>query len=692
MKAYDFKDIRNVCILGHGGVGKTSLTEAMLFLGQGTDRLGKVADGNTTSDYDPEEVKRKISISTSLAPLEWKNTKLNILDTPGFFDFAGEVKQAVRVADAAVIVAAAKAGVQVGTEFSWNYCQERKIPKLIFVSKMEEDNANYAKVLESLREHFGMSIAPFYVPILDGEKFKGYVNVIKMQARKFEGDKIVDIPVPDEMMDDVMPARQMILEAIAETSEELMDKFFAGEEFTPEEIQTALRAGVEDLSITPVLCGSSFTSASIRKLLDAIIEYFPSPDEAPEEIGAKPGTEDEVSIKCDPAAPLAALVFKTIADPFVGKLSFFRVYSGTLKPDSTVYNANQAMVEKVGKLFVMRGKKQLDATAVSAGDIGAIPKLAKTNTGDTLCAQSAPVILKGIEFPAPSLIMAIEPREKGDEEKISVGLARLREEDKTLRVETNTETHQTLIEGMGDLHLDIITSRLKEKFKVSVDLTQAKVAYREAIKKKVKVEGKHKKQSGGHGQYGHVWIEFEPDPTAEDLVFEEKIFGGSVPKNYFPAVEKGLRESALHGTLAGYPVVNLKATLLDGSYHPVDSSEMAFKMAASLAFKSGMAQASPVLLEPVNSLEVLVPDQYMGDIIGDINKRRGRVLGMNPVGNGVQQVVAEAPAAELSSYATDLRSMTQARGTFTQSFARYEEAPPQVTQKIVEEAKKHQEA
>lgn len=690
MKAYDFKDIRNVCILGHGGVGKTSLTEAMLYLGQGSDRLGKVADGNTVSDYDPEEVKRKISISSSLAPLEWKNKKINVLDTPGFFDFAGEVKECVRVADAAVIVVAAKAGVQVGTEFAWNYAEERKIPKIIFVSKMEEENANYAKVLENLREAFGMSIAPFYVPILDGERFKGYVNVIKMQARKFDGDKIIDVDVPEDMMDVVLPARQMILEAIAETSEELMDKFFAGEEFTPDEIQTALRAGVEDLSIVPVLCGSSFTSASIRKLLDAIIEYFPSPDEGPKEVAVKAGTEEGVEIKCDPNAPLSALVFKTIADPFVGKLSFVRVYSGTLKADSTVYNANQAQTEKVGKIYFMRGKKQLDTPQIIAGDIGAIPKLVKTKTGDTLCLSSNPMILNGIEFPKPALTLCISPKTKGDEEKISTGLNRLMEEDKTLQEEINTETHQTLIKGLGDLHLDVIVNKLKDKFKVDVLLSEPKVAYRETIRKKVKVEGKHKKQSGGHGQYGHVWIEFEPGEET-DLVFDEKIFGGSVPKNYFPAVEKGLRESALHGVLAGYPVVNLKATLVDGSYHPVDSSEMAFKMAASIAFKNGLSQANPVLLEPVDKIEVYIPDSYMGDIIGDINKRRGRVLGMNPAGKGIQQVIAEVPASELTKYATDLRSMTQARGRFTQEFVRYEEAPPMVVEKVVAEAAKNKE-
>ena len=687
LKAYEKQDIRNVCVLGHGGVGKTSLTEAMLFLGQGSERLGKVVDGNTSSDYDVEEVKRKISIYTTVQPLEWKNKKINILDTPGFFDFEGEVLEAARVSDAAIIVATAKTGVQVGTELAWKVASKRNIPKIIFVSKMEEEFADYNKVLDGLKNSFGKSIAPFYVPMFDGEKFCGYVNVIKMEARKFEGDKIIDIPVPENLLESIAPARQMIIEAVAETSEELMNKFFDGIEFTQEEIQKAIKQGLKENSITPVLCGSAFTAASIRKLLDAVIEYFPSPDEAEAETATKPDSEDVIEISCDESAPLSAIVFKTIADPFVGKLSFVKVCSGVLKPDSTVYNPNRQLAEKIGKIYYMRGKKQIETAAITAGDIGAIPKLTQTKTGDTLCAQSNPVILEKIEFPTPQLTLAILPKEKGDEEKISAGLSKLKEEDMTLKVVTNKETKQTLISGMGDSHLDIIVNKLKDKFKVAVELKEPKIAYREAIKKRVEVEGKHKKQSGGHGQYGHVKIAFEPCESS-DLIFEEKVFGGSVPKNYFPAVEKGLNEACQHGVVAGCPVVNLKATLLDGSYHPVDSSEMAFKLAASLAFKNGLAQANPVLLEPVNKVEVYVPSSYMGDVIGDINKRRGRVLGMNPQGDGIEQVVAEVPAAELTKYAIDLRSMTQARGKFTQEFVRYEEAPPAVTQKVTDEYKK----
>ena len=689
MNVYDIKSIRNVCVLGHGGTGKTSLTEALAYLGGGTDRLGKVTDGNTVSDYENEEIKRKISVSASVVPLEWKKNKINVLDTPGFFDFAGEVEESVCAADAAIIVVTAKTGVQVGTEKAWQYAEKNKIPKMIFVSKMDEDNADYSKVLTDLREAFGISVAPFYVPILENEKFKGYVNVIKMEGRVFDGEKIVDCPIPDNIKDIVDEQRQMILESVAETSEELMEKFFGGEEFTNEEIHTALRQGVAAREIVPVLCGSAFTSASIRKLLDAVLEYFPSPDEA-EPVGAKNAAGDAIEVKCDESAPLCARIFKTIADPFVGKLSFVKVYGGKLTANATLYNANQSIQEKAGKVFCVRGKKQLDVPYIGAGDIGAVPKLSKSSTGDTLCAQGTPIILDPIDFPVPNLGMAIAPKEKGDEEKISTGLARLREEDKTLSVENNTETHETIIRGLGDTHLDVVVSKLKDKFKVDVVLSDPKIAYRETIRKKVKTEGKHKKQSGGHGQFGHVWIEFEPCEEAGP-VFEEKIFGGAVPKNYFPAVEKGIKESALHGVLAGYPVVNLKATLVDGSYHPVDSSEMAFKTAASLAFKAGLPQAGPVLLEPVDQLEILVPDSYMGDIMGDINKRRGRVLGMNPVGGGMQQVTAEVPASELVKYATDLRSMTQGRGSYTQSFARYEEAPPNITEKVIEEAKAEKE-
>ena len=686
MKAYNCNDIKNVCVLGHGGAGKTSLTEAMLYLGEGTDRLGKVADGNTVSDYDAEEVKRKISINLTVNPLEWKNRKINILDAPGFFDFEGEAHQALRIAASTLIVVSAKSGVNAGTEFAWNYTNERKIPKIIFISKMDADTADYNKVLAQLKDTFGNSIAPFYVPIIEDDKFKGYVNVVKMQGRIFVDGKIQDVPVPDSMIEEIQPARQMIMEAVAETSEDLMNKFFDGEEFTEEEITKAVKQGVADLSITPVICGSAFTSASIRKLLDAIIEYMPSPNEIGPQIGVKPDGS-EIAVECTETDPFSAYVFKTISDPFVGKLSFVKVYSGVLKADSTLYNANKQITEKIGKISFMRGKKLIDTPEITYGDLGVIPKLTKTETGDTLCSQSNPFTFAPIDFPKPCMTLAIAPKEKGDEEKISSGLAKIREEDKTLAVEINKETHQTLLSGLGDLQLEVVLSKLKEKYKVDAVLSAPRIAYRETVRRRVEVEGKHKKQSGGHGQYGHVKIAFEPWET-EELVFAEQVVGGSVPKNYFPAVEKGLKESCLTGVLAGYPVVGLKATLLDGSYHPVDSSEMAFKVAANLAFKAGMPQAIPVLLEPIDTVEITAPDRYTGDIISDVNKRRGRVMCMNPDGKGNQVISAEIPAAELAKYATDLKSMTQSRGRYVHEFIRYEEAPANIVEKVVADSKK----
>ncbi len=684
MRQFTMDRIRNVCLLGHGGSGKTSLAEAMLKFVGVTDRLGKVADGTTVTDFDPEEIKRSISVNTAIASFEWQNSKYNIIDTPGYFDFVGEVIEGVRVADAAVIVLSGKSGLSVGAEKAWDYCLARKLPRIMFVNKIDDERANFQKVIDDLRNKYGKIVAPFQVPVIKDDKIIGFVDVIEMRAKLFQDGPLLDADIPDDMQDDVASVREMILESVAETDEALMEKYFAGEEFTLQEIHKALRAGIENNEIVPVLCGSAAGNKGIGVLLEAIAEYLPSPDEMPDEISAKGD-----KIKPDAAGPLAALVFKTVADPYVGKLSYFRVYSGELKPDVTVTNSRTGATEKIGKVYYLFGKKQIETDKVSAGDIGAVPKLSGTVTGDTLCKQGADISLTGMDFPKPNLTLAITPTAKGDEEKINSGLQRLNEEDPTFKIGSNHETHQMLISGLGELHIDVITSKLKAKFGVSVDLIEPKVPYRETIRKKVRVEGKHKKQSGGHGQYGHVWIEFEPGEN-EGLTFEEKVVGGVVPKNYFPAVEKGLQECILHGVLAGYPVVNLKATLVDGSYHPVDSSEMAFKVAASLAYKKGMEDATSILLEPIGRLEVTVPSSNMGDIIGDINKRRGRVLGMNPVGGGLEQVVAEVPMAEIHKYATDLRSMTQARGSFTAEFVRYEEAPPNVAQKVIEEAKKEE--
>ena len=686
MKDYTVDKLRNICLMSHGGAGKTTLAEAMLFNTGVLDRFGKVLDGTTTTDYDPEEVKRKISISTAMAPCEWKDCKINVIDTPGYFDFVGEVKQGIRVADSAMILVPAKGGPAVGTEKAWAYAKEQGIPKLFFVSKMDEENANFFEVLNQISNVFGKGAIAFQLPILEGEKFIGFVDVLNMTAKKFDKDKLIDTAVPAGLGDKISEIKDALNEAIAETDEELMEKFFGGEEFTAEDIHKGLRLGIADGSIVPVFCGSAINNQGIQSLMDAIIEYMPSPSDKPVFQAKKPNDE-EIELKVSPTESLSALVFKTIADPFVGKISIFRVYSGTFKSDSVVYNSTTEKTEKTAQVFMLRGKKQVPVDKLIAGDIGAVAKLQYTNTNDTLCEQAKPIILDKIEFPEPALSLAVEPKAKGDEEKIGSGLNRLQDEDPTFKVHLNTETHQTVISGVGEQHLDVIVSKLKAKFGVSVNLVDPKVPYRETIKKKVKIEGKHKKQSGGHGQFGHVWVEFEHGES-EDLIFEEKIFGGSVPKQYHPAVEKGLREAIIHGVLAGFPVVHLKATLVDGSYHDVDSSEMAFKIAARLAYKKGLPLATPVLLEPVSHVEVYVPDHYMGDIIGDLNKRRGRILGMNPQEGGLQQVVADVPTAEMVKYANDLRSMTQGRGWFKQTFDRYEEAPSMVAQKVIDEAKK----
>ncbi|ODM26576.1 elongation factor G [Acetivibrio mesophilus] len=683
--------IRNVCLMSHGGAGKTTLAEAMLFNTGVLERFGKVEDGTTTSDYDPEEIKRKSSISTSICPCEWKNHKINVIDTPGYFDFVGEVKQGIRVADSAVILVSAKSGVAVGTEKAWSQVKERNIPKFFFVNKMDDENANFFKTLDQLVATFGKNVIAFQIPIVEDSKFTGYVNIITMKASKFDKDKLIDADIPSELNDKIQDIRNALIEAIAETSEELMEKFFDGQEFTVEEISAGLRQGIKDGSLVPVFCGSAVANRGVKMLMDSIVEFMPSPVEAGVVSAKKAGKDEVCELKTSEDAPLSALVFKTIADPFVGKISMIRVFSGTLKSDSTVYNTTTDKTEKISQLFILRGKKNIPIDKLVTGDIGAVAKLQSVNTNDTLCTQENPVVLDKIQFPEPVISMAVKPTSKGDEDKIGSGLNKLQDEDPTFKVSINNETHQTLISGVGEIHLDVIVNKLKSKFGVSVELTLPKVPYRETIKKKVKVEGKHKKQSGGHGQYGHVWIEFEPGDR-EQLTFEEKIFGGAVPKQYFPAVEKGLQESIRKGVLAGYPVVFLKATLVDGSYHSVDSSEMAFKVAANLAYKKGLEQASPVLLEPIAHVEVYVPESYMGEIIGDLNKRRGRILGMNPQDNGIQQVVAEVPQAEMFKYATDLTSMTQGRGMFKMWFERYEEAPPQVSQKVIEEAKKNMSA
>lgn len=687
MKLYETSNIKNFCLLGHGNSGKTSLAEAMLLTAGNIDRLGRTQDGNTVMDFDPEEIKRKFSISTSLAACEWNGVKFNILDTPGYFDFVGEVQQALRVSDAAIIVLSGKSGLTVGAEKAWKYCEEHNIPKMIFINKVDDERVNYSEVLQQLKDKYGKKIAPFQLPIRECDKITGFVNIVEKEARKFDGNRTVTAEMPEGIEDELEPLREMINEAVAEQSEELMEKYFSGEEFTLPEMYSSLREGVALGDIVPVLCGSALNKLGISSLMNAIHAYFPAPNAKDEFIIAKKKDGSDSRLKVDSSDPLSALVFKTVADPYVGKLSYFKVFSGIMTPDTTVYNMNQDTNEKIGKIYVMQGKKQIEVSRLNAGDIGTTTKLTKTKTADTLSSLNNPLQLDGIEFSKPNMSLAVVPKNKGDEEKIAQGLIKLMDEDKTFVLENNKETHQQILKGLGDQHIDVIVSKLKNKFGVDISFEEPKVPYREAIRKKVKVEGKHKKQSGGHGQYGHVWIEFEPTDQ-EGLVFEEKIFGGSVPKGYFPAVEKGLQESMQHGVLGGFPMVGLKATLVDGSYHDVDSSEMAFKIAANLAYKAGMEQASPVILEPIGHLKVYVPDGYTGDIIGDINKRRGQMLGMEPVGDGITMIEGEVPMAEMHSYSSDLRSMTQARGNFEFEFDRYQEAPANITEKIIAEQNK----
>lgn len=686
MKQYLAARIRNIALTGHSDSGKTSLAEALLFKAGASDRLGKTSEGNTVCDFDPEEIKRKVSVCTAVAPFAWGSTKINLIDTPGLFDFAGEAAQGVRAAESLLIAVSGKSGVDVGTEKAYKMAKDLSKATLFFVSKLDVEHSDFYKVFEELKSTFGPSVCPIVVPYVEDQQVKCYINLIDMKAYTYD-DKgeahEVDMPDFGHRLDGLTAA---VSEAVAETDESLFEKYFSGEQFTRDEIIRGVHTGVTNGSISPVLCGCSTNLQGIDMLLDCIVDLLPSPWEKGAEV-AVDAEGEPVEVPCTDKAPLAAYVFKTIADPFVGKLSYVKVISGKLAADSAPINSRTGQPERLGKIIYIRGKKQEDTAYITAGDIGAVTKLAATETGDALCDPKKVLSFDPIHFPHPCLTMAIKAEAKGDEAKIASALQRLMEEDPTLAYENNAETHQQLISGLGEQHLDVLVSKLKNKFGVSVSLEVPRVAYRETIRKKVKVQGKHKKQSGGHGQFGDVWVEFEPT-VGDDLVFEEKVFGGAVPKSFFPAVEKGLQDCVKHGVLAGYPVVGLKATLVDGSYHPVDSSEMSFKMAASLAYKAGMPQASPVLLEPIGNLKVYVPDSNTGDIIGDLNKRRGRVLGMNPANDGLQEIEADVPMSEMSDFATAIRSMTQGRGYFTLEFARYEQLPSNLEAKVIEEAKK----
>ena len=684
MNQYLAKNIINLAVAGHGGAGKTSLAEAMLYLAGVSDRRGKVGDGNTVCDYDPEEIRRKASISAAVAPLEWKNKKINLLDAPGLFDFEGGMMEAMRAADTALIVVSGRDGVAVGTEKAFAAAEKNGLAKIIFVNGLCDESARFYRVFEDLKAQFGPSVCPVVVPFIQDGQANIYINLLEYKAYDYSGGKPVAVAMPD-MGDRLEGLRTAIYEAVAETDDELFEKYFAGEPFTPEEVIVGVSKGVKSGTITPVFCGDALLMRGMEQFMDGLCWLAPSAGDKAGELGTDvDGNPVELSVNEDGAA--AAIVFKTVADPFIGKLSYVKVVSGKISTDSQLVNMRTGNTERVGKTVMMVGKKQMDVKYIGAGDIGAIPKLSATNTGDTLCSPARKVTLEGVEYPNPTLSMAIVPAKKGEEDKIAQGLMRLSEEDPTLQFATNNETHEMILSGLGEQHLDVAVSKLKTKFGVDVSLKKPKVPYRETIRKTVQVQGRHKKQTGGHGQFGDVWIEFSPCDS-EGLEFGERVVGGSVPKGFFPAVEKGLRECIQKGPLAGYPVVGLSAVLYDGSYHPVDSSEMAFKTAAALAYKAGMPQANPVLLEPIGHLKATVPDANMGDVMGEVNKRRGRVLGMEPAGEGRQTVEAEVPMAEMHDFTTFIRQVTQGRGSFTFEFERYEEAPANVAQKVIEEAK-----
>lgn len=690
MKDYNYKNLRNVGLIGHGATGKTSLTEALLFYTNNTDRLGKVDDGTTVMDYEQEEKKRKISLSTSVASFEVDDIKVNIVDMPGYFDFQGEVAEGMRAVDIATIVVCAASGVQVGTEKAWDYCENIKLPRAFFINKMDRENANFDKVLEQMKEKFGMSVVPIQYPIGKENNFNGIVNIISKSALIYNPNtsRMEKADIPEDLIDKIDECKQMIMEAVAETDEELLDKYLNNGELSDEDIYNGLIKGCANGDIAPVLCGSATKMIGIKSMIDSIIKSFPSPEHSISQKAVNLNNNKEVFININEEQPFSAFVFKTIADPFVGKISLFRVITGKINGEMIALNPNKDKQEKLNHLFFLKGKNQISTQEIVSGDIGAVSKLQYTATGDTLCSEEFKVMYDKINLPKAVMPMAILPKSKGDEEKISLSLSKLMEEDPVFKIERDVENAETIVWGLGETHLEVIASRIKSKFGAEVILQEPKVPYRETIKGTSDVQGKHKKQSGGHGQYGDVKIKFEPRRDGElDLEFIDKVVGGVVPRNFIPAVEKGLRECITSGVLAGYPVVGLKATLYDGSYHPVDSSEMAFKIAASIAYKKGLEAAKPILLEPIMNVQILVPDNYMGDVMGDINKRRGRVIGMEPEGK-LQRISAEIPMGEMFTYATDLRSMTQARGSYFSEFLRYEEVPASEVSKILEESKK----
>jgi len=685
MKNYDIDKIRNIIFLGHSGSGKTTITEALLNVAGITNRMGNIEEGNTVSDFEKEEIHRGFSINTSIIPIEYYGNKYNILDTPGHFDFKGEVSAGLRVAGGAIIVVDATSGIEIGTEKANRVLEEKKIPRVIFINKMDKGFIQYNKILEELKDTFGKKIAPFCIPIGEKDKFEGFVNVVDLKARKFNGKTCVDSEMPENI--EIAPIREMLLEAVAESNEELMEKYFNGEKFTDEEIHTGLHQGVVNGDIIPVLVGSAVNSVGIHTLFDMFLNYMPTPNEMQggERVGECPKTSDIKIKKVDDNEPFSAIVFKTIVDPFVGRISLFKVNSGVLREDTEIFNTNKKKKEKISHLFFLRGINQININEIRSGDIGGTTKLQYTQTGDTLCDIKDPILYPTIDFPKPCIYLAIEPVNKNDDEKISTLLQKLTDEDPTFKVERNYETKQLLIGGQGEKHLQVITHKLKDKFGVNSVTSDPKVSYRETIKGSIEIQGKHKKQTGGSGQYGDVYIRFEP--SNEKFEFVDKVKGGTVPKQYIPAVEKGIIEASQNGILAGYPMINFKATLLDGSYHSVDSNDLSFKMAAMLAYRLGVPEAKPIILEPIMKVEVTVPNDYLGDVIGDLNKRRGKILGIEPFGNH-QKISADAPQMEMLKYTTDLRALTQAKGEFTLEFKNFEELPEKISEKIILRNKK----
>lgn len=685
MKVYTTDKIRNVVLLGHGGSGKTSLAEAMGYLSGITSRMGRVEDKNTLSDYTKEEQKRQFSISTSVIPIEWEGYKINLIDTPGYFDFVGEVEEAISAAGAAIIVVNGKAGVEVGTEKAWELCEKYKLPRIVYVTNMDVDNASFRQVVEDMTAKYGKKMAPFHLPIRENEKFVGYVNVISETGNRWQGKDVVACDIPEYNKPNLQICRDTLMEAVAETSEEMMERYFGGETFSEAEIRAALRTNVCDCGLFPMTMGSNTLCQGIYTLIDDIIKYFPSPENR-EVAGINMKTGEIYHADYDFSKAKSAYIWKTIVDPFIGKYSLIKVNSGVLKQDDMLYNVDRDIEEKIGKLYVLQGNKPIEVPELHAGDIGALAKVTAARTGQSLSTKATTIKYGKWEISTPYTYKRYKPKDKADIDKISQALQKLTHEDQTLRVVNDSENRQTLLYGMGDQHLDIITSRLLNEYKVEIELTKPKIAYKETIRKTSDVEYKYKKQSGGHGQYGHVKMRFSPSGDLEKpYIFEQEVVGGAVSKNYFPAVEKGLQDSVVKGPLAAYPVVGIKAVLYDGSEHPVDSSEMAFKMATIGAFKKGIMEATPILLEPIASLKVTVPDAYTGDIMGDLNKRRGRVLGMNPVAGGKQIIEADIPMSSLYGYCTDLRSMTGGRGEYSYEFNRYEQAPSDVQEKEVKE-------